>query len=194
MNANQVSAPVVVDASTRRGRALVPVLVYVGMLVAVVSSLGSPLIPTIATSYGVSLGTARWSLTITLLTGALMLPVVGRLGDGPWRLQVLLASLGVLVVGSVMGALPVQAFVLLLIGRGLQGIGIAMLPLAMSVARDHPDPERARATLATLSVTTVVGVGLGYPLTGLIAQHLSFRAGFWIAALLGRVAMVLCCV
>ncbi|MDP9116486.1 MAG: MFS transporter, partial [Actinomycetota bacterium] len=157
-----------------------------------VSSLGSPLIPTIATSYGVSLGTAQWSLTITLLTGAIMLPVVGRLGDGPWRLQVLLASLGVLVVGSVLGALPVQAFVLLLIGRGMQGIGIAMLPLAMSVARDHLEPARARSTMATLSVTTVVGVGLGYPLTGLIAQHLNFLACFWIASLIGVVALVLC--
>jgi MFS family permease len=183
--------PIVLDRSTLQGRLLVPVLVYVGLLIAVVSSLGAPLIPTLATDYGVSLGTAQWSLTVTLLVGAVTSPIVGRLGDGPRRLHVLLASLGVLVAGSVLAALPINAFVLLILGRAMQGIGLALLPLAMGVARDHLEPARARSTLATLSVTAVVGVGLGYPITGLIAEHLNFRAGFWMAAILGVIAMVL---
>ncbi|MCW2539981.1 MAG: Major facilitator superfamily 1 [Frankiales bacterium] len=191
MTTTERPAPIIVDATTWRGKALVPVLVYVGLLVAVVSSLGAPLVPSIATDYGVSLGTAQWSLTITLLVGAVSSPVVGRFGDGPRRLHVLLASLGVLVVGSVFAALPVKAFALLILGRAMQGIGLALLPLAMSVARDHLPPERARATLATLSVTAVVGVGLGYPLTGVIAEHLNLHAGFWLAAALGLIAMVL---
>ena len=190
MTAASISQPIVVDPETRRGRALVPVLVYVGLLVAVVSSLGAPLIPTIATDYGVSLGTAQWSLTVTLLVGAVTSPVVGRLGDGPRRRLVLLTALAVLVVGSVLAALPTTVFALLIAGRAMQGIGLALLPLAMSVARDHLDPTRARSTLATLSVTAVVGVGLGYPITGLIAEHLSFHAGFWMAAGLGVLAFV----
>ncbi|MDX6206535.1 MAG: hypothetical protein QOF39_2592, partial [Frankiales bacterium] len=181
----------VVDPGTWRGRALVPVLVYVGMLVAVVSSLGSPLVPTIAHDYGISLGNAQWSLTLTLLVGAIISPTVGRLGDGPHRLQVLVGSLGIVSVGSALAALPGLGFAFLLIGRGMQGVGLALLPLAMSVARDHLDPDRSRSTLAVLSVTAVVGVGLGYPITGLIAEHLSFHAGFWLAAVLSLVAMVL---
>jgi predicted MFS family arabinose efflux permease len=184
-------APIIIGAATWRGRALVPVLAFVGILAAVVSSLGSPLIPTIATGYGVSLGSAQWSLTITLLVGAVAAPVVGRLSDGPRRLHVLLASLAVLVVGSVVAALPVKVFVLLLVGRGMQGIGLALLPVVMSVARDHLEPARARSTVATLSVTAVVGLGLGYPLTGLIAEHLDFHAAFWLAAVLGLIAIVL---
>ena len=185
------AVPTVVDPTTWRGRALVPVLVYVGLLVAVVSSLGSPLVPTIAHDYGVSLGNAQWSLTLTLLVGAVISPVVGRLGDGPRRLQVLIGALGIVTAGSVLAALPGLGFAYLLIGRGMQGVGLALLPLAMSVARDHLDPGRSRSTLAVLSVTAVVGVGLGYPITGLIAEHLSFHAGFWLAAVLGVLAMVL---
>ncbi|MDX6254644.1 MAG: hypothetical protein QOJ11_978 [Frankiales bacterium] len=183
--------PTVVDPGTWRGRALVPVLVFIGLLVAVVSSLGSPLVPTIAHDYGVSLGNAQWSLTLTLLVGAIISPTVGRLGDGPHRLQVLVGSLGVVSAGSVLAALPGLGFAFLLIGRGMQGVGLALLPLAMSVARDHLDLDRSRSTLAVLSVTAVVGVGLGYPITGLIAEHLSFHAGFWLAAVLSLVAMVL---
>lgn len=63
-------------------RVLVPVLVCLGMVVAVVSSLGAPLIPTIAAVDRVSLADAQWSLTVTLLVGAIATPTMGRLGDG----------------------------------------------------------------------------------------------------------------
>lgn len=182
--------PIVMDRSNWRGRAIVPVLVFIGLLSSVVSSLGAPLVPTIATDYGVAVGSAQWSLTLTLLIGGVLAPVVGRLGDGPRRLPVLLTALGILVLGSVLAALP-TGFVLLLLGRGMQGVGMALLPLTMSVARDHLAPDRSRTTLATLSVTTVVGIGLGYPLTGLIAEHLGFHTGFWLAAGLGLIAMLL---
>lgn len=66
----------------RRQRALVPVLVFLGMVVAVISSLGAPLVPTIAAVHHVSLSDAQWSLTITLLVGAVATPTMGRLGDG----------------------------------------------------------------------------------------------------------------
>ena len=101
----------------------------------------------------------------------------------------LVGALGVLVLGNVLAALPGVPFALLIIGRGLQGFGLALIPLAMSIARDHLEPERARSALATLSVTAVIGVGLGYPLTGLVSEQISFHVAFWIAAGLGVVAI-----
>ncbi len=83
-----VPTSVLLSRDTWRGRALTPVLVYVGMLVAVVSSLGAPLVPTIAVDYGVTLGDAQWTLTVTLLVGARSSPpwwdgsASGRAGDG----------------------------------------------------------------------------------------------------------------
>ncbi len=70
---------------TPHPRLLGPVLVMATMVTAVVSSLGAPLIPTIADDFQVSLSSAQWSLTVTLLTGAVCAPVMGRLGDGPRR-------------------------------------------------------------------------------------------------------------
>lgn len=81
-----------------RQRALVPVLVSLGMLVAVVSSLGAPLVPTIAAEEHVSLNDAQWSLTVTLLVGAVTTPVMGRLGDGPRRRPVILGALVAVLV------------------------------------------------------------------------------------------------
>src|SRR3954468_920972 len=87
-------------------RALVPVLVFIGTVVAVISSLGAPLVPAIAETMGTSLPHAQWALTVTLLVGAVATPVVGRLGDGRHRRTVVLVVLAVVLVGRALAALP----------------------------------------------------------------------------------------
>jgi MFS family permease len=178
------------DLSSLRRRLLVPTLVLSGALMAVVSSLGAPLIPTLARADGVSLSTGEWILTITLLTGALATPVMGRLADGPRQRAVILAALGAVVAGCVLAAVS-NGFTVLIIGRALQGWGLGLVPVAMAIARRNLPAETARRTIATLSVTAVIGVGLGYPLTGLIAQVLGFRAAFWFGAITVTGALVL---
>ncbi|MER5806153.1 MFS transporter [Streptomyces mirabilis] len=86
-------------------------------------------------------------------------------------------------IGSALAA-TAPAFGLLLVGRALQGVGMGLMPLTIAVAREHLPAERMRSGISSLSITTSVGAGLGYPVTGLIAQHLDYRAGFWFAALL----------
>src|SRR5664279_4656866 len=56
--------PVEVETDGRSGRALVPVLVFLGMVVSVISSLGAPLIPSIAVDYRVSIGGAPAELRL----------------------------------------------------------------------------------------------------------------------------------
>jgi MFS family permease len=170
-------------------RLLVPTLVTIGSLMAVVSSLGAPLIPTLSRVDGVSLSTGEWILTITLLTGALVTPIMGRLADGPRQRDVIIFTLGCVVVGCMVAAVS-ENFIELLIGRGLQGVGLGILPVAMAIARRHLPPEKARRTIATLSVTTAMGVGLGYPVTGLIAQTWNFRAAYWFGAITVGCALV----
>ncbi|MET8809478.1 hypothetical protein [Streptomyces sp. NPDC004546] len=52
-------------------------LVHLIAVMAVISSLGSPLIPTIAAVEHMLLSKAQWSLTITLLVGAVATPTMG---------------------------------------------------------------------------------------------------------------------
>ena len=85
-------------------RALVPVLIFIGTVVAVISSLGAPSSRR-SPSAGSSLPDAQWALTVTLLVGAVATPVVGRLGDGPRRRAVVLAVLGVVTLGGALAAL-----------------------------------------------------------------------------------------
>ena len=168
---------------------MVPTLVLVAALVAIVSSLGAPLIPTIARDDHVSLGTAQWLLTAALLTGALATPIMGRLADGPRQRAVILVALTVVLVGCVLAAVSDQ-FIMVVAGRALQGFGLGLLPVTMAIARRHLSFDRAGRAIATLSITAAVGAGLGYPLTGLIAEVFDFHAAFWFGAITVAFALV----
>ncbi|WP_328721889.1 MFS transporter [Streptomyces sp. NBC_00247] len=172
-----------------RQRALVPVLVFIGTVVAVISSLGAPLVPTIAEVDHVSLSDAQWSLTVTLLVGSIATPVMGRMGDGPHRRRVVLGALTTVLAGSVLAALPL-GFGFLVTGRGMQGVGLGLVPLAIATARDALPGGRSRSAVAMLSLTTVAGVGLGYPLTGLITQTIGVHAAFWFGAVISGLALL----
>ncbi len=173
-----------------RGRALVPTLVFLCLVVAAVSSLGAPLVPTLAEREGVPLGAAQWAVTVAFLVGAVSTPTIGRLADGPARRTVLVVALSVVVAGSVLAALPF-GFAALLVGRGMQGAGLGLSALAVAIARDHVPAERAAGTISLLSVSAVGGVGLGYPLAGLLAEVYGPHGAFWLGAAVSGLALVL---
>lgn len=161
---------------TGRRRAILPVLIGVAALVAVVSSLGAPLIPSIAESDHVSLSAAEWVLTAALMMGALVTPAMGRLADGPRKRVVIEVALASVLVGCVLSAVS-TTFLVLVIGRGFQGIGLGLLPVTMAIARAEFPPDKAGRAIANLSVSAAVGAGLGYPITSTIAQFFDFRGG-----------------
>jgi MFS family permease len=175
--------------TTAPPRALIPVLIFIGTVVAVISSLGAPLVPAIAERTGASLSQAQWSLTVTLLVGAVATPVVGRLGDGPHRRAVVLTVLALVTAGGALAALPL-GLGWLIAGRGLQGFGLGLTPVAIAIARDALAGARSRSTVTALSVTVVTGLGFGYPAAGLIAELGGVHAAFWTGAAISLLALV----
>jgi MFS family permease len=173
-----------------RQRLLGPVLVFAAAVVSVISSLGAPLILRLVDRLHTSLGSAQWALTTPVLVAAIVSPVIGRLGDGRHRKTVLLVCLGGVVIGGGLAAVATTLPVLLA-GRALQGLGLAILPLVMAVARDAFSRERAGRLIALLSVIGAAGVGLGYPLTGLIADHGGVAAAYWVGTAISALALVL---
>jgi predicted MFS family arabinose efflux permease len=162
--------------------------VFAAMTVSVQATLGTPLIPTIAAAQHVSLESAQWMLTVTLLVGVVATPVLGRLGDGARREQVLLATLACTLAGAVLAATS-TTFWQLLAGRALQGVGYGVVPLCIVLVREHLRGEHQRSAIATLSITVAVGAGLGFPVTGLIAQDLDYHAAFWFGAIFSAGAL-----
>jgi predicted MFS family arabinose efflux permease len=160
-----------------KARLLVPALMFIALVVAAVGSLGTPLITSVATTLHVSLDSAQWTLTIALLSGAVATPVLGRLGAGPHRRTTIVATLAVVVAGSTLTVLPLP-FAWLLAGRAAQGVGLGLTALMMGVARDHLPEGRSAAAIALISVVSIIGAGVGYPLAGLLAELGGVRAAY----------------
>ncbi|MCW2993114.1 MAG: transporter [Conexibacter sp.] len=176
-------------AADRKAGLLTPVLFLVTLVVAVISSLGAPLIPLISTDLHVSLSDAQWSLTAALLAGAVSAPIMGRLGDGAHRREAIAAGLAVVTLGGVLAAVA-TSLPILVVGRAMQGVGLGLIPLAMAAARDGlPGPKVAPA-IALLSVSAAAGVGVGYPVSGLIAEHLGLHAAYWFGAGFAAISLV----
>jgi MFS family permease len=161
-------------AGAGRPRGLVATLLFIALVVPAIGSLGAPLITSAATAYRVSLAAAQWTLTITLLSGAVAIPLLGRLGDGPRRRTTVLVTLAIVVAGSLATVVP-GPFWMLLAGRGAQGVGLGLTALMIATARDHLG-ERAPGVIALVSVASTAGVGLGYPLAGLLTELAGIRA------------------
>ncbi|WP_329347500.1 MFS transporter [Streptomyces sp. NBC_01261] len=174
-------------------RLLVPALTFIALVVAAVASLGTPLITSVATSFHVSLGSAQWTLTVALLSGAVATPVLGRLGAGPHRRATILTTLAVVVSGSALTVLPLPLplpFAWLLAGRAAQGVGLGLTALMMGVARDHLPEERSAAVIALISVVSIIGAGVGYPLAALLAELGGLRAAYGLGLVVTAAALL----
>lgn len=60
----------------------------------------------------------------------------------------------------------------------------------MGVARDHLPEDRGAATIALISVVSVVGAGVGYPLAALLAEFGGLRAAYGLGLLVTALALV----
>ncbi|WP_347957200.1 MFS transporter [Gordonia aichiensis] len=164
-----------------RPGSLLPALVYAALTTSIVSSLGMLLVPSIAAGLDVSVGSAQWMLTVNLLVGAIVTPVMGRLSDGPHTHRLLLISLSTIFAGSVIAAVAPN-FAIFLVGRALQGLSYGIVPVTIVLARRHLPRPQVDPAISTLSVTVATGLGIGYPLTGVLASLFDFRFAFWFAA------------
>src|SRR6202161_2349651 len=166
-----------------------PVLILTTAVVSIISSLGAPLLVTVAQDFHTSISTAQWSLTVTLITGAVASPILGRLGDGRHRRETMIVSLSLVTVGGVLTAVA-PSFAVLLVGRALQGVGLGLVPLTMAAARSELPREKVAPMIAVLSVTTGAAAGAGYAISGLLAQSWGLRGAYWFGTIVCAFALL----
>ncbi|WP_037607359.1 MFS transporter [Streptacidiphilus rugosus] len=174
----------------RTGGAIVGVLACAGIVVSLMQTLIVPLIPDLPRLLHSSATDASWAITATLLAAAVATPVLGRLGDMLGKRRMLVLSLLLLVVGSLVSALG-SSLPSMVVGRALQGCGMAVVPLGISVMRDELPPEKLGSAMALMSSSLGIGGALGLPAAATIAQHSDWHTLFWTSGALGAAVAVL---
>ncbi|NJQ06678.1 MFS transporter [Streptomyces lonarensis] len=177
-------------SAARGGRPVVMALALAGVTAAVMQTLVTPLLADLPRLLDTTPADATWVVTVTLLVAAVCVPITGRLGDLLGKRAVLLACSVPLIVGSVVCALS-STLAPMLAGRGLQGVGMGMVPLGVALLRDVVPADRLSSAIALVSASMGIGGGLGLPLAAAVAQYADWRALFWGSAALGLAVAVL---
>ncbi|MET8205909.1 MFS transporter [Streptomyces sp. NPDC005373] len=172
-----------------RGRALSALLVCTALVSAAVVTLGAPLVPQVQQTFGVGTEASQWSYTITLLVGATLTPLFGRLADGRRRRPAMVVVCAVVTLGCAISAFGTQ-FGLFLAGRALQGIAVALVAMTIACARELFTGPATVRLVALLSITTALGAGAAYPLTTFVADHYGLRTAYGGAALLALLVTI----
>jgi MFS family permease len=175
------------DSPPERTNVVVAVLAFSGIVVSLMQTLLVPLIPALPRLLNAPASDTAWVVTATLLAGAVATPVMGRLGDMYGKRRILLVSIGLMVIGSVIGALS-STLVPMIVGRALQGMSAGVIPLGISTMRDTVAAHRLGAATAMMSASLGVGGALGLPAAALLAERADWHVLFWTSAGLGVVA------
>ncbi|ELP66960.1 MFS transporter [Streptomyces turgidiscabies] len=173
-----------------RPNAVVAVLALAGIVVSLMQTLVIPIVPELPKLLNAPASDTAWAVTATLLAASVATPVVGRLGDMFGKRRMLLVSIVLLVSGSVVCALA-DSLTPMIIGRALQGLAAAVVPLGISIMRDALPADRLAGSTALMSASLGVGGALGLPSAAFIADNWDWHILFWVSAALGVVALVL---
>ncbi|RYJ29019.1 membrane transport protein [Streptomyces sp. L-9-10] len=173
-----------------RSGGVVATLALAGTTAAIMQTLVTPLIAELPRILHTTPSNATWVITTTLLVAAVCVPVVGRLGDLIGKRRMLLACSVPLIAGSVVCALA-SSVIPMIIGRGLQGMGMGMVPLGIALLRDVVPEQKLSSSIALVSASMGIGGGLGLPIAAAVAQYANWRVLFWGSAVLATVIAVL---
>ncbi len=132
-----------------------------------------------------------WIVSAYFLTATAVTPLYGKLADIHGRRPVLLAGIGIFVLGSILAALAPTMF-WLIVARAIQGIGGGgLIAMAQTVIGDLvPAKERGKFAVyisGTWAIASIAGPILG----GLIAEHLHWSVIFWLNLPLAALAVAM---
>lgn len=137
-------------------------------------------LPDISAALHAGTGDLQWLVdAYSLVFAGIMLPA-GMAGDRLGRKRVLLTGLAIFLAASVWCALSVSAGELIA-ARALMGLGAGIVfPLSLAVvSAAFGDDERPTA-IGILTAAVALALPLGPVLGGLLLQHFSWHAVFWI--------------
>lgn len=165
------------DYDVRYAWRVTPLLGSVALVVMYTEAMLLPSLPKIQEEFNVTPAEASWILSIYLIVGTISAALFGSLGDIYGKKRMLLLVLSIYSVAvTLTGYAP--TFPLLLAARALQGLGMAMFPLAFSLIREEFPPRLVPTAQGLVSAMFGIGIIVALPVGAYLSQYYGWRATY----------------
>ena len=137
-----------------------------------------PALPQLIHDFNLSYNTSSWILSAYLVAGAVMTPVSGKLSDMYGKKRIMIILILIYTVGLIISPFS-SNFIMLLISRILQGIGISVFPVSFGLIREQFPKEKLAISQGIISSMFAGGSVLGLAIGGTIVQLYGWRLTFF---------------
>jgi len=140
----------------------------------------------------VGFSTIQWLVTAYMLGAAIMVPVSAFMFRKVPTKTLFLCIIGCFVVGSLLGGLAGNNFLLVLLARIIQAIGSGMLvPVAMNIVLIIAPKQKLGSYMGVMGAMTTLGPSLSVILAGLLLTVSDFHILFWVFGALCLLCFIL---
>lgn len=144
------------------------------MIVMYIEGMLTPSLPSIAHEFKISTAEVSLVLAMYLVSGTALNPIMGKLADLYGRKKVLnyiLIIYSIAVVST--GFSPNFAY--LIASRTVQGVGLGIMPVAMSIIREQLPKNAVPRAQGIFSAMFGVGGAISLPLGAFVSNHFGWR-------------------
>ncbi|SDL79277.1 Major Facilitator Superfamily protein [Glycomyces sambucus] len=160
------------DSPVRIGKPAIGALGTLALALGTLQAVVEPSLPLLQHDLGIGPAEGPLIFITLLITGAVVAPIAGKLGDRYGGKRVLIVLMTLVSIGGMLSSLAPNLPVLLL-GQVLQGAMVGALPLSFILVRKHLPPGQTQVAVGLVSGLFTGGGLVGMLIAGPIAEGLS---------------------
>jgi MFS family permease len=154
-------------------------LALIPALIIYVDTMLTPALPRISAEYGVSIAQTSLLISLYVVFGVAVMPIIGKLGDiyGKKRLMIYTLS-AYLIVSTTTSLAP--SFGLIVASRFFQGIGLGAIPLSFSLAREQFPRDMVPRAQGLISAIQISGAAAGLLVGALVTSAYRWQGNYYL--------------
>ncbi|GAA2525189.1 MFS transporter [Winogradskya humida] len=166
-----------VVSPARLGKKSIGALGVLALSLGALQTVVEPALPLLQRELGISPAQGALVANALLVTGAVIAPVAGKLGDRYGGRRVLVWLMALVSAGGLLAAVAPN-LPMLLLGQVLQGVMVGALPLSFILVRRHLSTGESQAAIGVVVALFTGGGMVGTLIAGPIASALSWHGMF----------------
>jgi len=134
-------------------------------------------LPKIQSQFNTTTAWIAWVVSIYLISSSVAIPILSKLGDSYGKKKFLLVGMIFYTIGVICNGFAWN-LPSLLVFRAIQGVGLAVFPLAFAIIRDEFSPERVPTATGIVSAMFGAGAAIGLVVGSWIANSFGWQATY----------------